>query len=255
MNTNANNNPIDAKIHTVSSRACLLSFIPKRNTDRIDLSEVLKSMSHFLAQNKELEIVYDFSREKNVIKAVYQDECPNCMDANKVLEKMRDMQCGVLIIPSFRAFAYNPFDCRAIMDTLIDAGIRVISPYDRFDTKPIYERVTAETSEIFRELREALRSAISQCVVNDVDEFIDYVDKTRNIYKTSPFVIAFGEKAIQIPYSEDICTEIFDFLCLLDENYLCPELYEDDECDDEDDEYDDIPNYEHEPLVERDFEG
>ena len=91
--------------------------------------------------------------------------------------------------------------------------------------------------------------------VQNVDEFIDYVDKTRNIYKTSPFVIAFGEKAIQIPYSEDICTEIFDFLCLLDENYLCPELYEDDECDDEDDEYDDIPNYEHEPLVERDFEG
>ena len=253
MNTTANKNV--NKTNAISNRACLLSFIPKRNTDRIDLSEVLKSMSHFLAQNKELEIVYDFSREKNVIKAVYQDECPNCMDANKVLEKMRNMQCGVLIIPTFRAFAYNPFDCRAIMDTLIDAGIRVISPYDRFDTKPIYDRVTAETSELFKELREALRNAISQCVVNDVDEFIDYVGQTRNIYKTSPFVIAFGEKAIQIPYSEDICTEIFDFLGLLDENYLRPELYEGDEYDDEDDEDNDMTPYEHEPLVERDFEG
>ena len=103
MNTTANKNV--TKTNAISNRACLLSFIPKRNTDRIDLSEVLKSMSHFLAQNKELEIVYDFSREKNVIKAVYQDECPNCMDANKVLEKMRNMQCGVLIIPTFRAFA------------------------------------------------------------------------------------------------------------------------------------------------------
>ena len=255
MNTNAKTNPIATKIHTNNSRACLLSFIPKRNSDRIDLSEVLKSMSHFLAQNKEFEIVYDFSREKNVIKAVYQDECPNCMDANKVLEKMRNMQCGVLIIPTFRAFAHNPFDCRAIMDTLIDAGIRVISPYDRFDTKPIYDRVTAETSELFKELREALRNAISQCVVNDVDEFIDYVDQTRNIYKSSPFVIAFGERAIQIPYSDEICTEIFDFLDLLDENYLRPDLYEDDEYDGDEDEDNDMPKFEHEPIVERDFEG
>lgn len=70
-----------------------------------------------------------------------------------------------------------------------------------------------------------------------------------------PFVLAFGNKAIQIPYSEDICEEIFDFLGLLDEEYLSPELFTDGESDDEDEDDDDMPCFEHEPLVERDFEG
>lgn len=105
------------------------------------------------------------------------------------------------------------------------------------------------------DLRKALRQAIAKCVVKNVDEFIAYVEQTKTHHKNTPFVLAFGNRAIQIPYSEDICEEIFDFLDLLDEEYLSPELFTDGESDDEDEDDDDMPCFEHEPLVERDFEG
>lgn len=236
-------------------RACLLSFIPKRNTEHVNISDILESMSRFHAENESLEIVYDFTRERSIIKALYQDKAPNCLDAAKVIEKMRSMECGVLIIPTFRTLANKPEICSDIMMTLYKANIRIISPYDNFDSKQIHDQTTAGTSEIFNDLRNALRQAIAKCILKNVDDFIAHVEQTKAHHKSSPFILAFGNKAIQIPYSEDICEEIFDFLDLLDEEYLRPELFTEDESDDEDEDDDNRPNFEHEPLVERDFEG
>ena len=250
-----NNTENKPNTHTIHLRACLLSFIPKRNAEHVNVSDVLERMNRFHSENKKLEIVYDFTRERSVIKAIYQDKAPNCLDAAKVIEKMRSMGCGVLIIPTFRTLADKPEICSDIMMTLHEANIRIISPYDDFDSKQIYDQATAETSEIFNDLRKALRQAIAKCVVKNVDEFIAYVEQTKTHHKNTPFVLAFGNKAIQIPYSEDICEEIFDFLDLLDEEYLSPDLFTDGESDDEDEDDDDMPCFEHEPLVERDFEG
>ena len=122
------------------------------------------------------------------------------------------MDCGVLIIPTFRTVADKPEICSDILMALHEANIRIISPYDEFDSKEIYDQATAETAELFNDLRKALRQAISKCVVKNVDEFIGYVELTKTHHKNSPFVLAYGNKAIQIPYSDDICEEIFDFL-------------------------------------------
>ena len=257
MNTTANKNV--NKTNAISNRACLLSFIPKRNAEHIDLSEVLECMSRFHSENKKLEIVYDLNRERSILKTLYQDKAPNRLDVTKVIEKLRSMDCGVLIIPTFRTVADKPEICSDILMALHEANIRIISPYDEFDSKEIYDQATAETAELFNDLRKALHQAISKCVVKNVDEFIDYVEHTRNnLYKNAPFVLAFGNKAIQIPYSEDICEEIFDFLDILDEKYLRPELFTDDESDDEDEDKDEAPPMyivREEPRVERDFEG
>lgn len=250
-----NNTVNKPNTHAIHLRACLLSFIPKRNAEHVNVSDVLESMNRFHSENKKLEIVYDFTRERSVIKAIYQDKAPNCLDAAKVIEKMRGMECGVLIIPTFRTLADKPEICSDIMMMLHEANIRIISPYDDFDSKQIYDQTLAETSEIFNDLRKSLRQAIAKCIVKNVDEFIAYVEQTKAHHKNTPFVLAFGNKAIQIPYSEDVCEEIFDFLDLLDEEYLSPELFTDGESDDEDDDDDDMPCFEHEPLVERDFEG
>jgi|GEM_PF-4084663 len=43
MNTTANKNV--NKTNAISNRACLLSFIPKRNAEHIDLSEVLECIA------------------------------------------------------------------------------------------------------------------------------------------------------------------------------------------------------------------
>lgn len=130
--------------------------------------------------------------------------------------------------------------------------------YDEFDSKEIYDQATAETAELFNDLRKALHQAISKCVVKNVDEFIGYVELTKAHHKNSPFVLAFGNKALQIPYSDDICEEIFDFLDMLDTEYLRPELFTDVESDDDGDDEDEAPPMcmaYGEPLVERDFEG
>ena len=106
-------------------------------------------------------------------------------------------------------------------------------------------------AEFLSELRKSLHRAISHCVTQNVDDFMDYVDRASALYKHTNFVLAYGNKAIKIPYSEELCMEIFDFLDLLDRHYLRPELYSDYESDDND-----IPKSEYdEPLVERDFEG
>lgn len=256
MNTTANKNV--NKTNAISNRACLLSFIPKRNAEHIDLSEVLECMSRFHSENKKLEIVYDLNRERSILKTLYQDKAPNRLDVTKVIEKLRSMDCGVLIIPTFRTVADKPEICSDILMALHEANIRIISPYDEFDSKEIYDQATAETAELFNDLRKALRQTISKCVVKNVDEFIGYVELTKTHHKNSPFVLAYGNKAIQIPYSDDICEEIFDFLDMLDAEYLRPELFTDVESDDDDDDEDEAPPmcmaYD-EPLVERDFEG
>lgn len=68
MNTTANKNV--NKTNAISNRACLLSFIPKRNAEHIDLSEVLECMSRFHSENKKLEIVYDLNRERSILKTL-----------------------------------------------------------------------------------------------------------------------------------------------------------------------------------------
>lgn len=261
MNNNATNPSYtvkDAKIHNDPVRACLLSFIPKRNAERIDISDVWKHMSRFLIENKRIDIVHDFAREKSSANEVYQDKTPNRVDANKLIQKMRDLECDVLIIPTFATLAETPEICSDIMMELHEAHIRIVSPYDAFDSKIICQQVDKETADLFKEFKNALFRILDKCVVNNVDEFISYVDKTRSKHKNPPFCIAFGNKSLLIPFSDDICTEIFDFLDLLDEEYLRPELYADDEYDDEDDDDDEAPPmcvpYD-EPLVERDFEG
>ena len=160
MNTTANKNV--NKTNAISNRACLLSFIPKRNAEHIDLSEVLECMSRFHSENKKLEIVYDLNRERSILKTLYQDKAPNRLDVTKVIEKLRSMDCGVLIIPTFRTVADKPEICSDILMALHEANIRIISPYDEFDSKEIYDQATAETAELFNDLRKALRQAISK---------------------------------------------------------------------------------------------
>ena len=247
MNNNVN------KPNSTPIRACLLSIIPKRNSAHLGISDVWERMSKFLAENTRLEVVYDFNKENNSTREVYQDKIPHRLDATKVIKKMRSLDCDVLIIPTFASLAENPEICSDILMELHEANIRIVSPYDAFDSKIISNQVDKETAELFKDVKAAIAHIIEKCVCRNVDEFIDYVEKTKFKHKNARFCLTFGNKAIVIPYSDEICTEIFDFLELLDENYLRPELYEDDEYDDEDD--DDIPNCAHEPLVERDFEG
>lgn len=166
-----NNTVNKPNTHAIHLRACLLSFIPKRNAEHVNVSDVLESMNRFHSENKKLEIVYDFTRERSVIKAIYQDKAPNCLDAAKVIEKMRSMGCGVLIIPTFRTLADKPEICSDIMMTLHEANIRIISPYDDFDSKQIYDQATAETSEIFNDLRSVGIRTIGQIAQFPCDFF------------------------------------------------------------------------------------
>lgn len=247
------NNTVN-KSNSTPIRACLLSIIPKRNSARFDVSNAWERMSKFLAENKRLEIVYDFNKENNSACEVYQDKIPHRLDAKKVIKKMRSLDCDVLIIPTFASLAENPEICSDILTELHEANIRIVSPYDWFDSKIISKQVDKETAELFKDIKAALSNILEKCVLRNVDEFMDYVEKTKFKHKHARFCLTFGNKALVIPYSDDICTEIFDFLDILDEEYLRPELYADDEYDDEDD--DDIPHREYdEPLVERDFEG
>lgn len=248
------NNTVN-KPNATPIRASLLSIIPKRNSDRLNISEVWERMSRFLAENKRLEIVYDFNKENNSSNEVYQDKIPYRLDPTKVIKKMRGLDCDVLIIPTFASLAENPEICSDILMELHESGIRIVSPYDAFDSKIISRQVDTETAELFKDLRAALSNIFEKCVVRNVDDFMDYVEKTKFKHRNASFRLVFGNKALIIPYSEDICAEIFDFLDILDEEYLRPELYAEDEFDD-DDEDDDIPESEYdEPLVERDFEG
>ena len=241
-NTNTSPTPI---------RACLLSFIPKNNADHMNISDVWERMSRFLSENKRLEIVYDFAKEKSAVNEVYQDKDPNCLDSVKVIKKMRSLECDVLIIPTFATLAENPEICSDILMELHEANIRIVSPYDAFDSKIISKQVDKEAVEFMRGFQSALLQVFEKYIVKDVDKFMVYVEQTRFKHRNAPFYIAYGNKVIQIPYSEDLCAELFEYLEYLDEKFLRPELYEDDE-DNEDDE---IPNFAHEPIVERDFEG
>ena len=248
------NNTVN-KSHSTPIRACLLSIIPKRNSARLDISDVWERMSKFLAENKRLEVVYDFNKENDSTREVYQDKIPHRLDAAKVIKKMRSLDCDVLIIPTFASLAENPETCSDILMELHEANIRIVSPYDAFDSKIISNQVDKETAELFKDIKAALSNIIEKCVCHNVDEFTDYVEKTKFKHKNAPFCITYGHKALVIPYSEDLCAELFEYLEYLDEKFLRPELYEDDEYDDEDDEDDDMPKFEHEPIVERDFEG
>lgn len=245
-NTNANTTPI---------RTCLISFIPKSNAGHMNISDVWERMSRFLSENKRLEIVYDFVKEKSAANEVYQDKDPNRLDTAKVIKKMHSLDCDVLIIPAFATLAESPDICSDILMELHESGIRIISPYDAFDSKIISKQVDKEATEFMQGLQKALLQVMEQHILNNLDEFEDYVDKTRFKHKSAPFCITYGHKALVIPYSEDLCAELFEYLECLDEKFLRPELYEDDEYDDENDEDYDIPKFEHEPLVERDFEG
>ena len=252
MNTKANNR--SNHISSASSKnnhACILPFIPKKNTEHLDLSDVLGRMSRFLSRDKELEIVYDFNGDKSIIKSLYQEKSPNRLDAEKTIKRMQDLNCNVLIVPTLRTLAEQPDPCREIMVALYEADIRLISPFEDFDSKAFDEEEPDGIAEFLSELRKSLHRAISHCVTQNVDDFMDYVDRASALYKHTNFVLAYGNKAIKIPYSEELCMEIFDFLDLLDRHYLRPELYSDYESDDND-----IPKSEYdEPLVERDFEG
>ena len=57
MNNNVN------KPNSTPIRACLLSIIPKRNSAHLGISDVWERMSKFLAENKRLEVVYDFNNK------------------------------------------------------------------------------------------------------------------------------------------------------------------------------------------------
>ena len=248
------NNTVN-KPRSTPIRACLLSIIPKRNSAHLGISDVWERMSKFLAENKRLEVVYDFNKENDSTREVYQDKIPHRLDVTKVIKKMRSLDCDVLIIPTFASLAENPEICSDILMELHEANIRIVSPYDAFDSKIISNQVDKETAELFKDIKAALSNIIEKCVCHNVDEFTDYVEKTKFKHKNARFCLTFGNKVLVIPYSEDICAEIFDFLDILDEEYLRPELYADDAYEDEDDDDEDIPNYAHEPLVERDFEG
>ncbi len=259
VNNMPNNTVNTIKLKNRGTRACLISHIPHKHHEQMDIARAFGCMSNFIAQNKDLEVVHDFGLAKGLHPNAYQSNNPLCVDPNKLIQRMNELRCGVLIVPTFRTLADKPEICSDIMMTLHEANIRIISPYDDFDSKQIYDRAMTETTDIFRDLRNALLRAIARCVAKNVDEFVDYVEHTRNnLYKNAPFVLAFGNKAIQIPCSEDICEEIFDFLDLLDVEYLRPELFTDDESDDEDDDKDEAPPMymvHEEPPVERDFEG
>ena len=89
MNTKANNR--SNHVSSASSKnnhACVLPFIPKKNTEHLDLSDVLGRMSRFLSRDKELEIVYDFSGDKSIIKSLYQEKSPNRLDAEKTIKRI-----------------------------------------------------------------------------------------------------------------------------------------------------------------------
>ena len=253
MNNNASKNNTTAKPTTI--RACLLSFIPKRNAEHLIISDVWERMSRFLSDNKHLDIVYDFAKEKSEVSEVYQDKAPNRLDTDKVIKKMRDLDCHVLIIPTLRTLAEQPEPCREIMVALYEANIRLIAPFEGFDSNAFNEQDVDEVADFLTEVRKTLRKAISKCIARNVDDFMDYVDRASVLYKHTDFVLAYGNKAVRIPYSEELCMEIFDFLDLLDRHYLRPELYADDAYEDADDDDEDIPNHAHEPIVERDFEG
>jgi len=258
MNNNAinpNYTTKDAKIHSDSIRACLLTIIPKRNSEHINVSEVWERMSRFLAENKRLEIVFDFAQEKNSAREVYQDKAPNRLDAVKVIKKMRELDCHVLIIPTFATLAENAETSSDILMELHEAGIRIVSPYDAFDSKVISKQVDQEATELYNDLQKALHQVVEKCIVKNVDEFKTYFTQTNFKHKDAPFCVTYGNKALILPYSERLRAELFGFLDFLDEEFLRPELYDDDEYNDEDDEDNDLPPYEHEPLVERDFEG
>lgn len=254
--TNPNYTANEAKIHNEPVRACLLSFIPKRNAEHIDITDVWKHMSRFLIENKHLEIVHDFAKEKNSTRDVYQDKTPNRVDVTKVIKKMRDLQCDVLIIPTFATLAENPEICADIMMELHEAKIRIVSPYDAFDSKIISKQVDKEITEFYNDLQKAFHYVFEKCVVKNVDEFKAYFSQTNFKRKNAPFCLTYGNKVLILPYSERLRAELFGFIDFLDEEFLRPELYADDDSDDEDDEYEDIPQREYdEPLVERDFEG
>lgn len=119
-NTNANTTPI---------RTCLISFIPKSNAGHMNISDVWERMSRFLSENKRLEIVYDFVKEKSAANEVYQDKDPNRLDTAKVIKKMHSLDCDVLIIPTFATLAESPDICSDILMELHESGIRIISPY------------------------------------------------------------------------------------------------------------------------------
>lgn len=250
MNNNINNPNTNTTLTPI--RACLLSFIPKSNAGNMNICDVWEHMSRFLSESNRLEIICDFAKEKSAVKEVYQDKSPNRLDTAKVIKRMRRLDCDVLIIPTFATLAERPDVCSDILMELHEAGIRIVSPYDSFDSKIISKQVDKEAAEFMQGLQKALLQVMEKHILKNVDEFEDYVDKTRFKHKNAPFCITYGNKALVIPYFEELCTELFEYLEYLDEKFLRPELYEDDEYDDEDDDDEEIP---YEPLVERDFEG
>lgn len=253
--TNPNYTVEDAKIHNKTIRACLVSFIPNKNAGHIDFIDVWKHMSRFLIENNHLNIVFDFAKEKSAVGEVYQNKAPNRLNADKVIKKMRDLDCHVLIIPTFATLAENAETSSDILMELHEAGIRIISPYDAFDSKIISKQVDKEATEFYNDLQKALHQVVEKCIVKNVDEFKAYFYQTNFKHKDAPFCVTYGNKALILPYSERLREELFGFLDFLDEEFLRPELYKDDEYDDEDDGDNDLPPFEHEPLVERDFEG
>lgn len=253
-NNTANNNKINGR----ERRACLLPFIPRKIAVDMVIGDVVQCFGEMMSQIKEFEVIHDFSKERSLIKAVYRDKVPNLLDADKIIWKMHHLNYGMLIIPSFYTFADKSEVCGQLLIDLHKANIRLISPFDGFDSEEIDKQMEAESIVLFKRFREVLRQEVAKCLVRNVDEFIDYVDNESTFHKPTDFVLACGNKAVRIPYSEAIREEIFDFLALLDEEYLRPELFTEDEFDDEDSEDDDedIPGSEYgEPLVERDFEG
>ena len=51
-----NNTVNKPNTHAIHLRACLLSVIPKRNAEHVNVSDVLESMNRFHSENKKLEI-------------------------------------------------------------------------------------------------------------------------------------------------------------------------------------------------------
>ena len=77
-NTYANTTPI---------RTCLLSFIPKSNAGHMNISDVWERLSRFLSENKRLEIVYDFVKEKNAYIEEYESKISSLDSQIKNLTK------------------------------------------------------------------------------------------------------------------------------------------------------------------------
>ena len=98
-----------------------------------------------MSRDKELEIVYDFSGDKSIIKSLYQEKSPNRLDAEKTIKRMQDLNCNVLIVPTLRTLAEQPDPCREIMVALYEADIRLISPFltcgVKFRTAGTYQRM------------------------------------------------------------------------------------------------------------------